>query len=375
MVERPEVVVALDEHPVLRNLLITQSYFELSSQLSELLGRERGSRAAPQMNWCTFATWASKTAGRFIRKEACPSLVARLLGVGDVELGAASSLPPESLALFAPPSSHVSLLGLPERILEEVSKLIARGNLLVYAEVAPMFSRVLRVYSGVTRPTDEHLLEVQSPLKVGDSAVGGQTLLREALAAYHQSILTDDPDARAELVLLGNLRVGLHEQTRLQPYIKGSLDAPVRRLLRSLLIGNLPSLIASTLEPALKRMGESAALAWRELATAEMMVLHLPTGDLRMGQGLKPQPGQPRYSAYLRTIENSELAAALAALDAADTHTSDQGVTDWSFLPERMRYICELFRSRQSDAALLAPPFSEAQQRSILDGAAPHGAL
>ena len=46
--------------PVLRNLLITQSYHELSRVLADRLGGA---------NWCTFATWASKQAGQTIRKE------------------------------------------------------------------------------------------------------------------------------------------------------------------------------------------------------------------------------------------------------------------------------------------------------------------
>ena len=53
-----ERIVALESEPVLRNLLITQTYADLSNELAEMLGREN-------LNWCTFATWASKTAGRF----------------------------------------------------------------------------------------------------------------------------------------------------------------------------------------------------------------------------------------------------------------------------------------------------------------------
>ena len=46
-------------HPVLRNLRITQAYYELSTATA----RRIGSTA----NWCTFATWASKQAGQSIR--------------------------------------------------------------------------------------------------------------------------------------------------------------------------------------------------------------------------------------------------------------------------------------------------------------------
>ena len=66
-------VIHLDDDPVRRNLLITQSYHDLSSALAAQLGRENA-------NWCTFATWASRTAGTFIRDEEIPRVVRLFLG-------------------------------------------------------------------------------------------------------------------------------------------------------------------------------------------------------------------------------------------------------------------------------------------------------
>ena len=53
--------IAATGDPILRNLLITHCYHELSAALAE--------RTGPSANWCTFATWASKQAGQTIRKE------------------------------------------------------------------------------------------------------------------------------------------------------------------------------------------------------------------------------------------------------------------------------------------------------------------
>src|SRR5882672_5225622 len=50
--------------PILRNLQITQSYYELSQSVAGLTGFSA--------NWCTFATWASKQAGQTIRQEDLP---------------------------------------------------------------------------------------------------------------------------------------------------------------------------------------------------------------------------------------------------------------------------------------------------------------
>ncbi|MBK9097029.1 MAG: hypothetical protein IPM14_02690 [bacterium] len=47
--------------PVVRNLNITQGYYELSQAMSKYTDGNP--------NWCTFAVWASKQAGQSIRKE------------------------------------------------------------------------------------------------------------------------------------------------------------------------------------------------------------------------------------------------------------------------------------------------------------------
>ena len=47
--------------PILRNLQITQCYYEISQSAAQWAGFSA--------NWCTFATWASKQAGQTIRME------------------------------------------------------------------------------------------------------------------------------------------------------------------------------------------------------------------------------------------------------------------------------------------------------------------
>ena len=59
-IEKIERIATLSD-PVLRNLLITQTYGELSAIFAM--------RMRAGANWCTFATWASKQAGRTIRQE------------------------------------------------------------------------------------------------------------------------------------------------------------------------------------------------------------------------------------------------------------------------------------------------------------------
>jgi hypothetical protein len=53
--------IAQHSDPVIRNLQITQCYYEISQCVAGLMGHSA--------NWCSFATWASKQAGQTIRQE------------------------------------------------------------------------------------------------------------------------------------------------------------------------------------------------------------------------------------------------------------------------------------------------------------------
>jgi hypothetical protein len=370
LVERVNDIVELEE-PILRNLLITQCYHDLARGLGGLFGSENA-------NWCTFATWASKTAGRFIRKDDVPVRLRKLLKSDHGAEGAPLS---GSFDLFGPPTEDDGwkLLELPDHILEDVSDLIARGNLKVFSELGPVFARMITIYQGRERPDAEMLAELLEPLVPGASYDGGQDLLRSALTQYHAAMLAEDPDAKAELVLLGNGRIGLHEQTRLQPYIAGSLNAPMRAVTKALpaTSGRISKTIESAIyERVVRPAVERVESLWRELATKGMMRLSLPSGEiLNLGEDVTPLPGQPLYPCYLDTIEDAELRGMLQEYGAHDSTSLGSGASDWASLQERMAYILELFRSRQRDECMRAPPFASEQHTEILAGRIPDGDL
>lgn len=70
--ERVCEVIAVED-AALRNLLITQSYHELLVALDRHLGAD--------LNWCAFATWASKQAGAFLRLDRVPPALRDFLGL------------------------------------------------------------------------------------------------------------------------------------------------------------------------------------------------------------------------------------------------------------------------------------------------------
>ncbi len=378
LVDRVHDIIALDSQPVLRNLLITQCYHDLSAESVKLLGGRNA-------HWCTFATWASKTAGRFIRNELVPAMLRGFLvseeggretlpppRVSGVELRASAhdepqqgSAPRSSFDFLAPLwSDALGIIDLPERILLEVSSEITQGNLKVFSELGPLFARFIQLYRGCSRPDDALLETLVEGLLPGPTQKGGQELLRSAMAHYHRAMLTDDPDVRAELILLGNTRVGLHEQVRLQPYIERSLNAPVRCMVDVLRSTGrrFPKLVRTAMANKTRGLQE----LWRLLATKEMMTMRLPDEVLELGADLPAPPGAPLHSPELVTIEDRELYELLREYNAHDHTTAGSGAGDWALLPQRMSYICELFRSRQSSSRLLERPFTREQHAAIV---------
>src|SRR5207302_800965 len=146
---------------------------------------------------------------------------------------------------------------------------------------------------------------------------GGQDLLKDALRHYYEAKFEPNLKRRAELMLFANANIGMHEQTRLQTYIAGSLNAPIAN-----------TLIDSTHD----------ALAQRNEPLWGIRKLQDGAEDLLERFGIEPQ---------------------IAIGTGAD---------DWVSLDQRMRFILELFRSRQQNQRLLAPIFTASQVDTLKQG-------
>jgi hypothetical protein len=191
-----------------------------------------------------------------------------------------------------------------------------------------------------------------------------------------------DAHRRAELMLLANGQVGLHEQIRLQPFIAGSIDAPIRDTLYDGLDGlvqSLPRLLRAEAAAVASRLfhpvADLAEKRWQEFATRELMTLPLPDGTLVLGEDLPAPPGGPLYPRALLRIDDAELAELLQQYGADRPDAVGSGAIDWTELTSRMRYILDLFRSRQQDEAMLRQPFTDEQRAAILAGRPVKGRL
>jgi len=360
-------VIGLDAEPVRRNLLITQCYHDLSAELARVLGAENA-------NWCTFATWASHTAGGFIREDEIPAAFRLLLG-RFVPLHVTLTRANAALARVHDDATvdDDSVLELVRDVVHDVSRLIAAGNLLVFGELAPVFSRTIEALDG--NSSAEPLRVVEETLKPGLSERGGQSLLRSALEDYAAARLEPEARRKAQRMLLANGQVGLHEQIRLQPFIAGAIDAPIRDALYDVLAEageRLPHGLRREVHALMSRLlhpvADAAERLWQEFSTRELMTLSLPDRTLVLGEDLPAPRGQPLYPALLDPIDDPETAELLDQYEADRPGVAGTAASDWARLSDRMRYILDLFRSRQRDASLMDEPFTDEQRAAIVAG-------
>ncbi len=371
-----ERIAALGD-PVLRNLQITQCYCELSRQFA---ARIEGGPA----NWCTFATWASKQAGQTIRKEDLRRAFERLFsgsadakGAGNAALAAVADLSARRGSERVQDAIWRALL--PDCAFERTSDAVARGNRKVFEEIGREFARFLAL-----PPTE--IATFPDSLRPGEPP-DGQSYLRQAFTAYAAAFHESDSQARAELVLLANLAIGWHEQTRLQPEILEAFDSafeePVklrRGLLRHLLrprLGLALRLLAdlvpgrrTRVKRALDDLDRHSKQIAHTVITDLLMTLSLPGQALSLGSDVRGA-----FPAELATIDNPDLRALLARLDRTPHTTRGSGAANWSRLTDRINYIADLFRVYQHDPKLLSDAFTAEQVAVIKAGGRPGGRL
>jgi hypothetical protein len=371
-----EAICAISD-PIIRNLRITQAYWEMSSALAARLG--------PGANWCTFATWASKQAGQTIRIEDLARAVEGHLGRSDALTGVVDRLTAVSRAIGRAADRHrisgaIHEAASPTAALARASAAVALGNLKVFEEIGREFARFLALPERSGADREDAIERFCAALRPGDPP-DGQDHLQAAFRGYHRTLAATGAQVRAEGLLLANLRIGLHEQTRLQPEILEALNAPVvdhRAVRERLLEALFPDLSRlargrvplGPLDEAARELTEVVRASVRVAVTEKLTTLALPEETLRLGQDLRgPTPE------HLRALIDRDLVTLLAAVDPSPDSTAGSGATDWASLRQRMHFIADLFRTRQEVASLLDSPFSPEQTIAIKANRRPAGRL
>ncbi len=379
-----ERITALEDG-VVRNLQITQCYHELCLAFT--------ARTGLSANWCTFATWASKQAGQSIRKEDLRRTLESLKdSLPFVEQAA------EQIAEFAKKAGrkqdkNVILVKIwelldPAGAIERSSQAVGTGNRKVFAEIGREFARFYAACLEDAHFDAEKIARFCDELRPGDPP-DGQRYLRQAFERYYQAMFEADGKQRAELLLLANIEIGFHEQTRLQPEIAGALEAAVddpdqltERLVQAVFGGwswYIQSLLffirlvkgQALLDKVVHRLAADVRSQMRPLLTNLMMSIGLPHGQrIRLGEDLSAG-----FPATLQHITHPDLQALLQRVDPTPDSLTGSGALDWADLPDRLHFIVDLFRCYQETPDLFLPPFSEEQAAEIKAGRLPAGAL
>jgi hypothetical protein len=366
--------------PILRNLQITQCYYEISSSFAGLTGYSA--------NWCTFATWASKQAGQTIRQEdLIRAFEERFYLSHEISAaveGIAGHLRRIGAQLRAEVPRQAMLRALnPAAAFARASDAVARGNRKVFEEIGREFARFLGVFGEATGFESDKTARFCAELRPGEPP-DGQRLLRQAFTSYCEAGFQTGQE-KAELMLLANISAGFHEQIRLQPEIAEALDAALdnaAELKRNLMTALLPDIYVRVrakilrgqtpyLDAAFARLIGEANRLIRQIITDHLMTLHLPGSEvLRLGRDL-----QGTFPQQLERIRNPKLKEMLERVDITLNSLEDSGTRDWADFADRMHFIADFFRVYQERRQLFEAPFTTEQVELLRSGAKPGGRL
>ncbi|MAO64854.1 MAG: hypothetical protein CL666_07620 [Balneola sp.] len=335
------------EDLISRNYKITDGYYRLALDLANVLGEK-------DVNWPAFGAHASNSAGFTIRKE---ELRGMQEGHWFLKFGGLKWAP-EKLIRFM------------EDVVEWVSDSISDGNLRIFGDMAPVIVRFIEFMRTDDATDRSKMYDFLETLKPGKSEEDGQDLLGLALLAWYDASQEEDPKRKSELMLLGNARMGLHEQIRIQPDLEQALGAPLKnhvgdelsRSMRSYTKFFPPILqkrlnhTASRVEKSLK---EQVSALVRKIITKEMMSLHIPGKKLMLGDDVPVLDDRNFYPDTLQYLEEPALTELFETYTKNRHSVEGSGAGDWVNLGDRMNFILHLFRSHQQNYLLYQDPLPE----------------
>ena len=369
--------------PIVRNLQITQCYYEISQAVARFAG--------PSANWCTFATWASKQAGQTIRAEDLVRAFEECFDLSNEISALLENLFNELNRLGARLESRISKQAIlralnPAAAFARASDAVARGNKKVFEEIGREFARFLDTFRDDTQFDPDKMARFCTGLRPGEPP-DGQRLLGEAFSTYCEAHFETEAQQKPELMLLANLQAGFHEQIRLQPEIAEALNTSLansEELKRKLLDVLLPSFSVRArqrltqlwdrklpLDNVLDRFAQEMNRLIGQVITAHLMTLHLPGGEvLRLGRDLSTL-----FPPVLAQIRNPKLREILARTDLTPDSLHESGAEDWADFKERMHFITDFFRAYQEQQLLFDPPFTPEQVTILKSGSRPPARL
>lgn len=345
---------------VVRNLQVTMGYYRLSQGMRKYI-------SSKNVSWVGFATHASRTAGQALRHELMPkklkSAIIRKAGFDNTYMFFTDALDKHNLETSEKGNNRIT------DALEKVSFLISEGNIIVFAELARPFENFLHEFSKDWQPDNQKFQTfLKDNLVPGPVEQDGQDLLYEAFEAYYQARFETNNKRKAEYIFQGNLLVGLHEQTRLQPQIAEALAVPFDIFIdesnpekkQADNKNNSPSIPRKLIIKTITRM-------W--------MSFSLPNSELKLGQDVVAPTGIISFPSDLLIIEDSRCKSLVDQFDSINNTLTGSAADNWGSLSDRMSFVVDFFRSHQQNKHLFEQPFLDSQVSAIEAGHIPAGTL
>ena len=348
---RVEAVTFEPMSDALRNHLVTLTYVELSNAMAELLGHD-------DANWCTLAVWPSLTVGHTIRAGRRDGLLRTL---ARLPLPAVLQQRLVRRADHAKPAAKAIM-----------NRALATGNRGVFYEVGLTWTDFLATFGTADRHAraepDWAEFErfsrrvLSTPAPPGRAWMQGDlTKLRDGYRAYLEAMHTADEERRAQLILLGNMCIGAHEQLRLQHWLELSAFAPIRRITR----------FFDDQRSRNRGIALFEAL-WTRFLTKRVFLVEMAGERLAVGRPLPPHPSSDGvlYPGPLATLHGAPAETFDRIVAAGGRGGGTAGAGRWTDIDQRMAFIVSLFRSRQRAGLVGINPYPADERTEIAAKAA-----
>jgi hypothetical protein len=346
---RVRAIVLTPMSDTLRNHLVTLCYLDMGVAMAKLLGED-------DANWTTLAVWPSFTVGATIRASDDPTGLKRMLHL-------AKSDP---VGLARNQATRRVLRGRTQEGGMVLNRSLAAGNRGVFYEIGLCWADFLATFANGPLSDDDTTTEF-AKFQVRVDNIGtapgklwpdtGRENLKKAFAAYIAAKDADTPKARAELILLGNIWIGLHEQARLQGWLDLSMLNPVRIMSKP---------VSRFVDDKFLGTFENR---WSHALTRHVFTVTMGEETVRVGRPVPALQGDQLYPAPLDTLEDPIVKAAFD--DAiAQGPGATTGAEHWNDYGDRMSFIASLFRARQRAGLVGMSPYTEEEEAQIWAAAA-----
>jgi hypothetical protein len=317
--------------PSLSNRKITLVHYRLSQVLRDVTGTEAGA------NFHTWAVWGSRKAGVTIRQEDLGAAIrdATLVsGIVGFIVGLAVSwismrlwltnlhwvLIPLS-ALFGMACGALAGRQIAIYSRREAARLILEGNRIVLDDIGKQTARFVALFHDKTEEDTDALDAFLSELRPGETASGGQDLLRQAFTQYYVARYARDLKQKHEAAYFANCLAVYHEHIRLEPYIKKSMPFIIRKC-----------------------------------ATKRLMQFDVGAVQLKVSESV-PALDSMTFPDTLHRLSSEELSDFLSAEKEWCDAAAGGPARDWTKINDRMRYVFRLFRTMHLEQAVFEEPY------------------